>query len=191
MAGGSRGRDLGCRLTPRASPAPCSRRPGARADGLRVPAGKGSFPAARPTPHSTPAVWLALQRQRAGIIRRPSSLNDLDQSQDEREVDFLRIQILEQQHLIDELSKVPRVPCALRVPRPPPSPRPWPRPLVLPAPPLPSDLGSSPASTPPLHLPDPTPLTFFGSAPSSLSAPPHLPRGPVPPVSLRPSSPTP
>ncbi|XP_039108326.1 janus kinase and microtubule-interacting protein 3 isoform X1 [Hyaena hyaena] len=44
-------------------------------------------------------------RQRAGIIRRPSSLNDLDQSQDEREVDFLRIQILEQQHLIDELSK--------------------------------------------------------------------------------------
>ncbi|XP_007934980.1 janus kinase and microtubule-interacting protein 3 [Orycteropus afer afer] len=44
-------------------------------------------------------------RQRAGIIRRPSSLNDLDQSQDEREVDFLKIQILEQQNLIDELSK--------------------------------------------------------------------------------------
>ncbi|XP_033698452.1 janus kinase and microtubule-interacting protein 3 isoform X10 [Tursiops truncatus] len=44
-------------------------------------------------------------RQRAGILRRPSSLNDLDQSQDEREVDFLRLQILEQQHLIDELSK--------------------------------------------------------------------------------------
>ncbi|XP_032169007.1 janus kinase and microtubule-interacting protein 3 isoform X7 [Mustela erminea] len=44
-------------------------------------------------------------RQRAGIIRRPSSLNDLDQSQDEREVDFLKMQILEQQNLIDELSK--------------------------------------------------------------------------------------
>ncbi|KAG5196133.1 hypothetical protein JEQ12_011769 [Ovis aries] len=44
-------------------------------------------------------------RQRAGIIRRPSSLNDLDQSQDEREVDFLKSQIVEQQHLIDELSK--------------------------------------------------------------------------------------
>ncbi|XP_059948690.1 janus kinase and microtubule-interacting protein 3 isoform X11 [Mesoplodon densirostris] len=44
-------------------------------------------------------------RQRAGILRRPSSLNDLDQSQDEREVDFLKLQILEQQHLIDELSK--------------------------------------------------------------------------------------
>ncbi|XP_072596561.1 janus kinase and microtubule-interacting protein 3 isoform X13 [Vulpes vulpes] len=44
-------------------------------------------------------------RQRAGIIRRPSSLNDLDQSQDDREVDFLRLQIVEQQNLIDELSK--------------------------------------------------------------------------------------
>ncbi|KAM5321433.1 janus kinase and microtubule-interacting protein 3 isoform 4-T4 [Glossophaga mutica] len=44
-------------------------------------------------------------RQRAGIIRRPSSLNDLDQSQEEREVDFLKLQIVEQQHLIDELSK--------------------------------------------------------------------------------------
>ncbi|XP_061047768.1 janus kinase and microtubule-interacting protein 3 isoform X9 [Eubalaena glacialis] len=41
----------------------------------------------------------------AGILRRPSSLNDLDQSQDERDVDFLKLQILEQQHLIDELSK--------------------------------------------------------------------------------------
>ncbi|KAM6184138.1 janus kinase and microtubule-interacting protein 3 isoform 5-T5 [Erethizon dorsatum] len=44
-------------------------------------------------------------KQRAGIIRRPSSLNDLDQSQDEREVDFLKLQIVEQQSLIDELSK--------------------------------------------------------------------------------------
>ncbi|KAM4838141.1 janus kinase and microtubule-interacting protein 3 isoform 2-T2 [Urocitellus parryii] len=44
-------------------------------------------------------------RQRAGIIRRPSSLNDLDQSQGEREVDFLKLQIVEQQNLIEELSK--------------------------------------------------------------------------------------
>ncbi|XP_051838733.1 janus kinase and microtubule-interacting protein 3 isoform X8 [Antechinus flavipes] len=44
-------------------------------------------------------------RQRAGSIRRPSSLNDLDQSQEEREVDFLRMQMVEQQNLIDELSK--------------------------------------------------------------------------------------
>ncbi|XP_066475627.1 janus kinase and microtubule-interacting protein 3 isoform X15 [Tiliqua scincoides] len=44
-------------------------------------------------------------RQRVRTIRRPSSLNDLDQSQDEREVGFLRLQIIEQQNLIDELSK--------------------------------------------------------------------------------------
>ncbi|XP_036907131.1 janus kinase and microtubule-interacting protein 3 isoform X6 [Sturnira hondurensis] len=44
-------------------------------------------------------------RHRAGIIRRPSSLNDLDQSQEDREVDFLKLQIVEQQNLIDELSK--------------------------------------------------------------------------------------
>lgn len=39
-------------------------------------------------------------------VRRPSSLNDLDQSQDEREVEFLRLHIMEQQNIIDELSKV-------------------------------------------------------------------------------------
>ncbi|XP_017664707.1 PREDICTED: janus kinase and microtubule-interacting protein 3 isoform X13 [Lepidothrix coronata] len=44
-------------------------------------------------------------RQRTGAIRRPSSLNDLDHSQEEREVDFLRLQVVEQQNIIDELSK--------------------------------------------------------------------------------------
>ncbi|XP_054132739.1 janus kinase and microtubule-interacting protein 3 isoform X12 [Melozone crissalis] len=44
-------------------------------------------------------------RQRSGAIRRPSSLNDLDNSQEEREVDFLRLQVIEQQNIIDELSK--------------------------------------------------------------------------------------
>ncbi|XP_033005253.1 janus kinase and microtubule-interacting protein 3 isoform X10 [Lacerta agilis] len=44
-------------------------------------------------------------RQRVRTIRRPSSLNDLDQSQDEREVEFLRLQIIEQQNIIDDLSK--------------------------------------------------------------------------------------
>lgn len=39
-------------------------------------------------------------------MRRPSSLNDLDHSQEEREVDILRLQIIEQQNIIDELSKV-------------------------------------------------------------------------------------
>uniref|UniRef100_G3STV4 Janus kinase and microtubule interacting protein 3 n=1 Tax=Loxodonta africana TaxID=9785 RepID=G3STV4_LOXAF len=60
------------------------------------------------TPHQPTTckmTWLTFQRQRAGIIKRPSSLNDLDQSQDEREVDFLKLQIVEQQNLIDELSK--------------------------------------------------------------------------------------
>ncbi|XP_068424963.1 janus kinase and microtubule-interacting protein 3 isoform X4 [Clinocottus analis] len=47
-------------------------------------------------------------------MRRPSSLNDLDRShstsyhgysQDEREMEFLRLQVLEQQHVIEDLSK--------------------------------------------------------------------------------------
>ncbi|KAK2820739.1 hypothetical protein Q5P01_023698 [Channa striata] len=47
-------------------------------------------------------------------MRRPSSLNDLDRShstsyhgysQDEREMEFLRLQVMEQQHIIDDLSK--------------------------------------------------------------------------------------
>lgn len=50
-----------------------------------------------------------------GPQRRPSSLNDLDRShstsypgysQEEREMEFLRLQVLEQQHIIDDLSKV-------------------------------------------------------------------------------------
>ncbi|KAM8924195.1 janus kinase and microtubule-interacting protein 3 isoform 4-T4 [Pelodytes ibericus] len=44
-------------------------------------------------------------RQKVGTIRRPSSLNDLDQSREEREIDFLRLQINDQQIIIDELSK--------------------------------------------------------------------------------------
>ncbi|XP_060027031.1 janus kinase and microtubule-interacting protein 3 isoform X2 [Erinaceus europaeus] len=44
-------------------------------------------------------------KQKSGVIRRPSSLNDLDQSREDRDVDFLKVQILEQQSLIDELSK--------------------------------------------------------------------------------------
>lgn len=46
------------------------------------------------------------------VQRRPSSLNDLDRtsyhgySQDEREMEFLRLQVVEQQNIIDDLSKV-------------------------------------------------------------------------------------
>uniref|UniRef100_A0A671XQ86 Janus kinase and microtubule interacting protein 3 n=1 Tax=Sparus aurata TaxID=8175 RepID=A0A671XQ86_SPAAU len=45
------------------------------------------------------------------LTRRPSSLNDLDRtsyhgySQEEREMEFLRLQVVEQQHVIDDLSK--------------------------------------------------------------------------------------
>uniref|UniRef100_A0AAY4BBB6 Janus kinase and microtubule-interacting protein C-terminal domain-containing protein n=1 Tax=Denticeps clupeoides TaxID=299321 RepID=A0AAY4BBB6_9TELE len=45
-------------------------------------------------------------RERVSTIRRPSSLNDLDQSQEEREMEFLRLQVMEQQNIIDDLSKV-------------------------------------------------------------------------------------
>ncbi|XP_030630054.1 janus kinase and microtubule-interacting protein 3 isoform X2 [Chanos chanos] len=44
-------------------------------------------------------------REKAGTLRRPSSLNDLDHSQEEREMEFLRLQVLEQQNIIDDLSK--------------------------------------------------------------------------------------
>ncbi|XP_023676090.1 janus kinase and microtubule-interacting protein 3 isoform X3 [Paramormyrops kingsleyae] len=44
-------------------------------------------------------------REKVGTIRRPSSLNDLDQSQEEREIEFLRLQVAEQQNIIDDLSK--------------------------------------------------------------------------------------
>ncbi len=54
-----------------------------------------------------PVTWcFILQREKAGTIRRPSSLNDLDLSQEEREIEFLRLQVLEQQNIIDDLSKV-------------------------------------------------------------------------------------
>ncbi|XP_072883650.1 janus kinase and microtubule-interacting protein 3 isoform X9 [Hemitrygon akajei] len=44
-------------------------------------------------------------KERVGTIRRPSSLNDLDQSHEEKEIEFLRIQVIEQQNVIDDLSK--------------------------------------------------------------------------------------
>ncbi|XP_067858507.1 janus kinase and microtubule-interacting protein 3 isoform X2 [Heptranchias perlo] len=44
-------------------------------------------------------------KERVGTIRRPSSLNDLDQSHEEKEIEFLRMQVIEQQNIIDNLSK--------------------------------------------------------------------------------------
>uniref|UniRef100_A0A4W3JHY0 Janus kinase and microtubule interacting protein 3 n=1 Tax=Callorhinchus milii TaxID=7868 RepID=A0A4W3JHY0_CALMI len=45
-------------------------------------------------------------KERVGIIRRPSSLNDLDRTHEAREIEFLRLQLIEQQSIIDDLSKV-------------------------------------------------------------------------------------
>ncbi|KFV79013.1 Janus kinase and microtubule-interacting protein 3, partial [Struthio camelus australis] len=53
-------------------------------------------------------------RQRAGTIRRPSSLNDLDHSHEEREVESLRLQVIEQQNIIDELFKAGSVDYTVR-----------------------------------------------------------------------------
>ncbi|XP_038629450.1 janus kinase and microtubule-interacting protein 3 isoform X2 [Scyliorhinus canicula] len=44
-------------------------------------------------------------KERVGTIRRPSSLNDLDQSHEEKEIELLRMQVIEQQNIIDDLSK--------------------------------------------------------------------------------------
>ncbi|XP_078260504.1 janus kinase and microtubule-interacting protein 1-like isoform X3 [Rhinoraja longicauda] len=39
-----------------------------------------------------------------GQLRRHTSLNDLSQGQDEQEMEFLRLQVVEQQHIIDDLT---------------------------------------------------------------------------------------
>ncbi|XP_051893868.1 LOW QUALITY PROTEIN: janus kinase and microtubule-interacting protein 1-like [Pristis pectinata] len=39
-----------------------------------------------------------------GQLRRHTSLNDLSQEQDEQEIEFLRLQVVEQQHIIDDLT---------------------------------------------------------------------------------------
>ncbi|XP_067900391.1 janus kinase and microtubule-interacting protein 1-like [Heterodontus francisci] len=39
-----------------------------------------------------------------GQLRRHTSLNDLNQTQDEQEIEFLRLQVVEQQHIIDDLT---------------------------------------------------------------------------------------
>lgn len=39
-------------------------------------------------------------------LKRHTSLNDLSLTRDEQEIEFLRLQVLEQQHVIDDLSLV-------------------------------------------------------------------------------------
>lgn len=55
---------------------------------------------------------VVLTCKQLSLQRRPSSLNDLDRtsyhgySQDQREMEFLRLQVMEQQNIIDDLTKV-------------------------------------------------------------------------------------
>lgn len=39
-------------------------------------------------------------------LKKLKSLNDLDQAQDEQEIEFLKLQVLEQQSMIDDLTRV-------------------------------------------------------------------------------------
>lgn len=39
-------------------------------------------------------------------LKKLRSLNDLDQAQDEQEIEFLKLQVLEQQNMIDDLTRV-------------------------------------------------------------------------------------
>lgn len=53
----------------------------------------------------------ALQREKISShppLKKLKSLNDLDQAHDEQEVAFLKLQVLEQQSIIDELTRVNR-----------------------------------------------------------------------------------
>lgn len=52
---------------------------------------------------------LPLQKEKLSAqasLKRHTSLNDLSLTRDEQEIEFLRLQVLEQQHVIDDLSLV-------------------------------------------------------------------------------------
>lgn len=51
--------------------------------------------------------WLQKEKLSAqASLKRHTSLNDLSVTRDEQEIEFLRLQVLEQQHVIDDLSLV-------------------------------------------------------------------------------------
>lgn len=51
--------------------------------------------------------WLQKEKLSAqASLKRHTSLNDLSLTRDEQEIEFLRLQVLEQQHVIDDLSLV-------------------------------------------------------------------------------------
>lgn len=62
-----------------------------------------------PARHPCDALSLWLQKEKLSAqasLKRHTSLNDLSLTRDEQEIEFLRLQVLEQQHVIDDLSLV-------------------------------------------------------------------------------------
>lgn len=52
---------------------------------------------------------MLLQKERMSShppLKKLKSLNDLDQAHDDQEITFLKLQVLEQQNMIDELTRV-------------------------------------------------------------------------------------
>lgn len=60
-----------------------------------------------PPPRDALSLWLQKEKLSAqASLKRHTSLNDLSLTRDEQEIEFLRLQVLEQQHVIDDLSLV-------------------------------------------------------------------------------------
>lgn len=65
------------------------------------------------SPAALSPLWLQKEKLSAqASLKRHTSLNDLSLTRDEQEIEFLRLQVLEQQHVIDDLSLVR--PCSAR-----------------------------------------------------------------------------
>lgn len=58
-------------------------------------------------PAALSPLWLQKEKLSAqASLKRHTSLNDLSLTRDEQEIEFLRLQVLEQQHVIEDLSLV-------------------------------------------------------------------------------------
>lgn len=54
-------------------------------------------------------LWFVAQKERMTShppLKKLKSLNDLDQANEEQETEFLKLQVIEQQNIIDELTRV-------------------------------------------------------------------------------------
>lgn len=78
-----------------------------RAHTMYPPAGKAVHGEPPPPPRDALSLWLQKEKLSAqASLKRHTSLNDLSLTRDEQEIEFLRLQVLEQQHVIDDLSLV-------------------------------------------------------------------------------------